>query len=433
MRRVTVKFTLRPVQSEILQNLKRFNVLVCHRRMGKTVLCIARLMQAALENKLNAPRYAYIAPLYRQAKQVAWDYVKMFAGSIPGATVNEAELRCDLPNGARVQLFGADNYDALRGIYLDGVVMDEYAQMPPKAWSEVIRPALSDRTGWAIFIGTPKGKNQFWKLYYENGKQDDWYCGLYRASETGIVAEAELASARRDMTEDEYEQEYECSFAAALQGAYYGKLMATADREGRIGFVAHRPELPVHTAWDIGIGDDTAIWFFQQLGPEIAVIDYLQEAGQGLGYYAKQLSAKPYTYGTHYVPHDFRAREFGSGKSRQEQANSLGLSVKVVPQLRVDDGINAVRIILPRCRFDEKKTAYGLECLRQYRRAFDEKLNDFKQQPLHDWASHGADGFRTLAVGIKDQYVKAAPKWEAAQTFEEMFQHHIGHQKDNRI
>jgi hypothetical protein len=430
---VQINFELRAAQAEILGELKRFNVLVCHRRFGKTVLCIARLAQDALANKQNAPRYAYIAPLFRQAKQVAWDYLKLFAANIPGASINEAELRCDLPNGGRIQLFGADNYDALRGIYLDGVVMDEYAQMPPKAWSEVIRPALSDRKGWAIFIGTPKGKNQFWKLYYENRDAPDWYCGMFRASETGILDPEELESARRSMSEDEFEQEYECSFAAALQGAYFGKLMTQADRDGRIGLVPYQENIPVNTAWDIGIGDDTAIWFFQQLGPEIAIIDYIQESGQGLGHYVRALQDKAYIYGTHYVPHDFKAREFGSGKSREEQARSLGLKVKVVPQLSVDDGINAARLIIPRCRFDEKKAAYGIECLRQYRREWDEKLNDFKQRPLHDWASHGADAFRTMAVGVRDQYHKPEPTWPASQTFNEMFQNHIGHRGDSRI
>lgn len=425
MRQISLEFTLRAPQAEIDRNLKRFNVLVCHRRMGKTVYCIARLFKAAAECKKHNPRFAYVAPLYKQAKTVSWDYLKHFA-SRANCTINEAELRVDLPNGARIQLLGADNYDTLRGIYLDGVVMDEYAQMPPKAWREVIRPALSDREGWAIFIGTPKGKNEFWKLYEDNKTKPDWYVGMFKASETGMLPESELESARETMTEDEYEQEYECSFSAALQGAYYGRLLNQAESQGRIGFVPHRPEIKVHTAWDLGVGDSTSIWFFQQVGPEIGLIDFEEDAGKGLDFYARILKDKDYTYGSHYAPHDIKVREWVSGKSRIDQAKNLGIKFTVVPNVALEDGINAVRAILPRCRFDEKSTAYGLECLRQYRREFDEKVNDFRDRPLHDWTSHAADAFRYLALGIRDQYVKPEPTWPTEMTFNEHFQNHIG-------
>jgi hypothetical protein len=245
--KVSTGYKPRPLQAEIHRKLKRFSVLVCHRRFGKTVLCINELIDLALRNKQPRPRYAYLAPYYRQAKAATWDYLKAYTLPIPGTEKNEAELRVDLPNGARIQLFGADNYDALRGIYLDGVVLDEYAQMPSKAWSEVIRPALTDRQGWAVFIGTPKGRNAFYELYAEAKKNPDWYAALYRASETGVLPQSELEIAHQQMSPEEYEQEFECSFQAAILGSYYGTLMAQADAMGRVSRVPYEPRERVLT------------------------------------------------------------------------------------------------------------------------------------------------------------------------------------------
>ncbi len=280
--RISTGYRPRPLQSEIHRQLVRFNVLVCHRRFGKTVLCVNELIDRALANRRPRPRYGYIAPLYRQAKQVAWDYLKFYTSPIPGARANESELRVDLPGGRRIQLFGADNPDALRGIYLDGVVLDEYAQMSPRVWTEVLRPTLADRIGFAIFIGTPKGRNAFHDLYQQALGDPAWYAALHRASETGVVAADALAAPRRDMSGEEFAQEFECSFEAAIVGAYYARLLSAADAEGRIANVPWDPAVPVHTAWDLGIGDSTSIWFVQQVGRELRWIDFYETSGVGL-------------------------------------------------------------------------------------------------------------------------------------------------------
>jgi hypothetical protein len=394
-------YSPRRQQSALHHSLKRFNVLVAHRRFGKTVFAINRLIEEAQDCKKDAPRFAYLAPYYRQAKNVAWDYLKRFTRDIPDIRHHETELRCDFPNGARVTLYGADFPDRLRGLYFDGIVLDEYAQMEPRIWSEVVRPALTDRLGWAVFIGTPRGRNAFWKLYNRARRDKDWFTALHRASETGLIGKAELAAARREMSEEEYEQEFECSFEAPQTGSYYGKLMAAADQAGRIREVPWDPALPVTTAWDLGIGDSTAIWFCQQAGAEVRLIDYLESAGVGLDYYAAALRERPYVYDEHLMPHDAETNEIGTGKSRLEVLAGLGIRARVLPRLKVDDGIQAVRALLPRCWFDADKCTRGIETLRNYRRAFDVSLGYFRPVPVHDWSSHGADAFRYLALGLR--------------------------------
>ncbi|MBI9073789.1 MAG: hypothetical protein JEZ02_00160 [Desulfatibacillum sp.] len=400
-RNVVIPYRPRAHQWQIHQNKKRFSVLVCHRRFGKTVAAVNELIMKACRNALPAPRYAYIAPLYKQAKSVVWDYLKKFAGALEGATFHETELRCDLPNGARISLLGADNPDRLRGIYLDGVVLDEMAQMPERVWGEIIRPALSDRLGWAMFIGTPRGHNAFYELYQFARQDPDWFCAMYRASETGIVNQEELVAAKNEMTPEQYEQEFECSFSAAIIGAYYGPQIAQAEKEGRITSVPVEPSLPVHTAWDLGMSDSTSVWFFQAApGGEIRIVDYLEAAGQGLDYYVRALRDRQHLYGTHLAPHDIRVRELGTGKSRLEVAKSLGISFTVAPNLPLADGINAARLIIPKCWFDQNKCAPGLEALRQYRRVYNDRTACFGAIPHHDWTSHAADAFRYLAVGL---------------------------------
>ncbi len=411
---VSTGYEPRRLQLDIHRQLVRFNVLVCHRRFGKTVLCVNELVDKALRCGLKRPRFAYIAPLYTQAKQVAWDYLKEYTRPIPGMTANEAELRVDLPNGARIKMYGADNPDALRGIYLDGVVLDEYGQMRPQLWTEVIRPALADRKGWAIFIGTPKGRNLFHTIYERATETPGWFAKLYRASETGVVDADELKAARLDMDEDEYAQEFECSFTAAIAGAYYARLLSAADVDGRVGRAPYDPAVVVHTGWDIGIGDSTAIWFVQQAGREIHWIDYYEAAGEPVQHYVKVLKDKPYVYGEHLLPHDAEAREYGTGMTTVETLAGLHLDVRVVPRAKVDDGITAVRNLIPRSWFDAEKCERGLETLRNYRREWNDKMGTFKPTPLHDWASHGADAARTIAMGLREE-VDDDDDWDDGQ------------------
>src|SRR5215472_18551284 len=254
---------------------ERFACIVTHRRAGKTVACIQALQRAALTCPRVRPRFAYLSPFLKQSKTVAWDYLR--GASAPliemGARVRESELRVDYPSGGQVRLYGADNPDALRGIYLDGVVLDEYAGMDPRVWSEIIRPALADRQGWAVFIGTPKGRNAFFELWQRSQSEQSWFSLMLKASETGLIPESELALAKRDLSEDQYAQEFECSIAAIV-GSYYGKLMARAEQEQRIAPVPYDPAALVWTSWDLGIRDATAIWFAQVIGREIRIIDY---------------------------------------------------------------------------------------------------------------------------------------------------------------
>lgn len=382
---------------------KRWGVVVCHRRFGKTVWAINHILRAALMCEKSNPRLAYMAPTYRQAKNVAWDYIKEYAGKIPGVRFHETELRCDLPTGARISLLGAENPDSLRGIYLDGCVMDEVADMPENVFPEVLRPALSDRKGFCIFLGTPKGHNAFYEKYEEAVANDDWLAAVYKASETGILDQEELDAAKVMMSSDQYAQEFECSWNANVPGAIYGKELEEAQADGRVTNVPYNPASRVDTFWDLGIGDSTSIWFTQNVGRAVHVIDYYEARGEGLPHYCKVLSSKNYLYGEHNAPHDIEVRELGTGKSRREIAWDLGLNFRVVPKLPIEDGIHAAQMLIPRLYFDREKCKHGLECLRQYHRAYNERTRSFRATPVHDFSSHAADAFRYLAVGLREE------------------------------
>jgi hypothetical protein len=301
-------------------------------------------------------------------------------------------------------------------------VFDEYSQQPSNIFTEIIRPALSDHQGYGIWIGTPKGHNDFYRLYkgLDINKnpipefEKDWLTLFLPASTTGVLPREELADARKTMTEDEYLQEYECSFEAAIKGAYYAKEIGIARKEGRITTVPYERSALVHTWWDLGIGDSTAIIFAQQVGREWRWIDYYEASGEGLGHYAKVLHDKGYTYGTHYGPHDIEVRELGSGKSRKEMAQTLGLNFEVAPKLSIEDGINALRMRFNQLWIDETKCARLIDALSLYRKEWDDARGDFKTKPTHDWTSHGSDAARYWAVTeVKTGMgaVTLKPKW----------------------
>jgi hypothetical protein len=380
----------------------RWFIGVAHRRAGKTVADINELVIGALKCGKPNPRFAYVAPQLNQAKDIAWVYLKEYTAFLQ-PKINESELWVELPGGKRIRIYGADNPDRLRGIYLDGVVLDEFGDMDPTIWTQVIRPALSDRKGWACFIGTPKGKNTFHRLWVEAEDDPDWTRLMLKASETGLLDDKELADARRMMSEDEYAQEYECSFEAAVKGAYYGKEMNDAEDSGRIASVPYDPRIPVHTAWDLGVADSTVIWFIQAVGREVRFIDCLKGEGVGLDWYVKRLHERDYVWGSHYLPHDVEVRELGTGKSRKEVLAGLGVRATVCPNIPLADGIQAARMLLPTAWFDKDKCKAGVEALRMYRREYDEKRQEFKQHPLHDWTSHYADALRYFAVGFSQR------------------------------
>lgn len=400
-RRVVIPYTPRPAFRPFHDRQARFAALVCHRRAGKTVATINDKIKRCLTATRPNWRAAYVAPYYTQAKDVAWDYVQRFSSPVPGVQFNQAELRADFPNGSRLRLYGGDNYDRIRGIYLDDVTLDEYGDMDPRAWAEVIRPALTDRQGSATFIGTPKGANHFRDVWQRISVEEGWFRLMLKASETGLICAEELDAAKRQMTEDQYEQEFECSFEAAVVGAYYGPEIKRMKTEGRVCKVAHEPALPVYTAWDLGMDDCTAIWLCQLAGREVRVIDYIEGSGAGLAHYAGELRSRGYVYAEHFLPHDVQVKELGTGVSRLEVLQSLGMSnVRVIPAQRVEDGINAVRMLLPRLWADETKAARGVQALADYRKEFDEKTKTFRERPLHDWTSHAADAMRYLALGM---------------------------------
>ena len=379
----------------------RFNVVVAHRRMGKTVSAINQLIHSALNCDKPNPRFAYIAPTYNQAKRVAWDYLLEYTRPLD-AKANIAELRVDFL-GVRISLYGADNADSLRGIYLDGVVIDEIGDVNPNLFTEVIRPALADRKGWAMFIGTPKGANHFKTLRDKAyAKDDGWNLLEFKSSETNILDQEELDAAYKAMGESKFLQEFECSFAAPVEGAYYGSIINDLYMKGQVTDIVHDGIAQTFTAWDLGMGDSTAIWVCQVVGQEIRLIDFMENHGVGLDYYINWIRNNGYASAEHLLPHDVQVRELGTGKSRKEMIEEAGLAVTVVAKLAVDDGIQAVRRMLPRCWFDVK-TKQGLDALQNYRREYDDKRDVFFDKPVHDWCSHASDAFRYLAVGLDER------------------------------
>jgi phage terminase large subunit len=389
---------------------QRWAALVCHRRAGKTVACVGELVGRAMATGKANARYAYIAPYYSQAKQVAWDYLKRMVLPLE-AEVRESELSVKLPhNGAVIRLYGADNPDALRGIYLDGVVLDEYADTKPSLWGAVIRPLLTDRRGWAVFIGTPKGRNAFYEIVDHARNNDDWFDLTLKASSSGLLHPDELADAQRTMSEDQYNAEFECSFDAAIIGAYWGKEMRIALEEGRICDVAYDPAVPVETAWDIGYTDSVAIWFFQRVRGEKHFIDHYENNGHDVEHYASVLHGKGYKYAEHWLPHDARAKTFAAkGKSVIEQLIELGIKATIGPELSRQDGIQAARMILPACWFDRTRCMDGLEHLRQYRRQWDEDRKMFGPDPAKTPHNHTADAFRYAAIAMRDGDARPKP------------------------
>jgi phage terminase large subunit len=360
------------------------------------------LIDAALRCKKEAGRFSYMGPTYTQVKDVVWLYLKRFTAEIPGVEQRESDLMVTFPNGARVRLYGCDNFDRLRGTYNDGLILDEFGDMDPRAWPEVLRPSLADRRGWAVFIGTPKGRNHFHEIFKLSETDPDWFSLVLRADKTGLLPQSELDEMRRMMTEDTYQQELLCSFEAAIRGAIYRSELAEMDADNRICGVPYDPAVPVWTAWDLGIGDATAVVCVQLVGREIHVIDYYEATGEPLTHYVAWLDSKPYRYSTDLLPHDAGARELGTGKTREELLRANGRKVRVLPRQEVDDGINAVKLLLARCWFDRTRTERLRECLVHYHRDFNDRMGVFKDAPVHDWSSHAADAVRTLAMGLRE-------------------------------
>lgn len=445
--RVQVAYKPRKWALSLHASLKRFSAIVLHRRAGKTTAVVNHHQRYAMDDALERRRllflkpdltepqikellsppggrhYGHIMPARNQAKLVVWDKLKFYARDIPGIKVNESELLIKYPTGHKVQLFGADDPDALRGPAFSGLSFDEYSQQPRNIFSEVLSKALGDHLGYAIFLGTIKGKDHLYQTW-DAFKDDPVSFALWQdidkslATEDGITIQL-LEQAMEDdrklvsqglMTQDEFDQEWFLSTDAAIQGAYYAKEMSKAKADQRITRVPIEPSLPVDTDWDLGIDDYTSIVFSQSpRAGDVRIVDFYEASGEGFPHYVSVLREKGYIYGKHHPPHDINVRELGTGKSRKETAASLGLKFEEpVSALSLADGIDATRLFLSKCWFNEATTGRLIECLRHYRKSYNQKLDQFTSTPVHDGYSHGADAFRGLAVRHKIPVIKVA-------------------------
>jgi len=400
-------------QEFLHENIKRFNVLVCHRRFGKSTFAINHILDDGLRNNKRNPQYAFIGPTYGQVKRIIWEVAKDYVKEIPNVTINEAELRIDirrphLGDKVRIMLLSGENPGSIKGIYLDGAILDEYAEMDPIVWSQVVRPTLSDRKGWGIFIGTPKGNNHFYDIFQFAETNPKWFSKVFKASETNILPQSELDDCKAEMSEEEYDQEFECSFTAALVGSYYAKQFKKIDEDKRVRNLPHDPSLAVDLYWDLGIGDATAVWFLQQFGHEYRFIDYYEISGAALPEIVNELKRRrekhKYSYREVVLPHDGAARSLDTGRTRQETLRELmGINPIVLPRQAIEDGIHASRMLLAKSYFDEVKCKRGIRALREYEKKWNSKERRFENKPRHNWASHGADAFRVCAMGNRPE------------------------------
>jgi phage terminase large subunit len=410
---VTLPFAPRPWQRPLLDDPAPRIVAVVHRRAGKSTALLWRGLKRCLTTKQPLPRVVHILPYGVQwIRTGLWDQAVRAAEAIPGCMVRRSELSIKLPNGGTWQAGGADNPDTWRGGYADEVIVDEYDDTPRSMIPLVIEPMVSDRKGVLVRSGTPKGRGILQDAY-ERAKTTPGYSAyLLTWRETGALSQEAIDTLRQEMSKEEFAQELECSFASPNSGSYYGELLQEAEREGRILRVPHDPNLKVWTAWDLGIDDATAIWCLQiTKGGEWRLIDYIEDSGAGLDHYVRLLRDRPYTYEKHLLPHDAQVRELGSGRTRTETLRGLGVRpVRVLRAHSIADGINAVRITLPKAVFDAERCMLGLKALRGYRREWNELAQTWRANPVHDAASHGADAFRYLALGVREDDKPAATK-----------------------
>jgi phage terminase large subunit len=432
---IPYRFEPRPYQLPLLaamdQGCKRA-VQVWHRRAGKEKTDLAAVMVPKMLERVGS--YYYVFPEALQGRKIIWDGADKdgfrFIDHIPKEILfgepNNTEMKVRLKKpgttepGSLLQVVGSDRYNAVMGTNPIGMVLSEYSLQDPTCWS-YFRPILAENGGWALFNYTPRGENHAYDLF-ELAKADPfdavknprgWFAQLLTADDTGVVAPEVLEAERRETmrlhgNDGLFLQEYYCSFAAPISGAYYAEQISQALRDGRIGHVPHESRLAVDTWWDLGINDRMAIWFTQSVGQELRVIDYMDGSGQGLPFYIAKMKEKPYVYGRHVAPHDIEVRELSSGKSRRETARGLGIEFDVAAKLPVMDGIDAARALFAKCWFDKEKAKDGINALKNYRKQYDEKRKTYLNQPYHDWASNGADAFRTLAVAIEHKH-KSAP------------------------
>lgn len=421
---------LRPYQEDLWQAsaVEGRNVAACmHRRAGKDEV----LLNAMLVQSMKSPAsYAYMLPENAHARRAMWQAVNPHTGKrriletfIPevlASEPNETEMRLNLVNGSVVTFFGSDNYDRLVGASLKGIVSSEHALSHPSAYA-FFSPMLRENNGFFWAISTPRGRNHFHDLFKYAEKSSQWYAEYMPVTKTGALNQDQLDEARHEYVElygiDQgqalFDQEYLCDWNAAILGAFYAREIAQLRAEGRVAEIEAVEGVPVHRSWDIGVRDDTSIWWFQVVGTQIFILDCYSASGAGVDHYAEIIYNKRQEHGwedgTDYVPHDAKVKEWGSGRTRVETMMQMGLNPQVVPMAGLMDGINAVRRTLPRAVFHPRCEDQGLQALEQYRRDWDDEKKTFKANPLHDWTSHLSDSFRYLALAWQLTKVASRP------------------------
>jgi phage terminase large subunit len=411
-------YTPRPQMVDFHQRNQRFAFLICHRRYGKTVACIAELIIRALHTKKKNGQFAYVCPFRTQAKAVAWQYLVDMTQGI-ATDVKVSELSITLPNGAKIWLSGSDNVNALRGLYLDGCVLDEFAQCRPDLLDAVIMPCLLDRRGWLVIIGTAYGRlNQFFDYYEKSKLEDEWFHADIKVLESGVIPQDEVQRIRDAISDAKFNQEFQNDFSAELVGTYYAAIVNDIEQKGQISKEVHwSPELDVQVAFDIGRGDNTVAWFWQESAAGIQWVDFYTNNGEQAKHYIDMLKAKPYRYSRVHLPHDAKAKTFATHKSALEQFmdgfEGTDTQINIVPSLSVEDGIEAARQVLKHSFFDADRCYYGIECLRVYRKKFDAVHQVFMKTPLHDYASDASDAFRYASIMANKKYKPAPSPYES--------------------
>jgi len=400
------------VLSALDSGIKRA-VCVWHRRAGKDKTGLNYMIKE-MGKKVGV--YYYFMPTYNQGRKIIWDgidrsgmrFIEHFPKDLIAGKPNESEMKIRFKNGSLFQIVGTDRIDTIVGTNPIGTVFSEYALQNPQAW-DFIRPILRENKGWALFLYTPRGHNHGYELYNMAQLNPDWFCQMLtvddtlRPNKTSVITPEDIEAERKEgMDEDLIQQEYYCSFEGAMSGSYYGRYLQKAIEEGRVTDVPYDYNLKVNTAWDLGIGDSMAIWFFQIHSNTFRLIDYYESSGESLVHYVKVLEDKKYLYEKHYAPHDIKVRELTTGKTRLETARKLGINFQVIPNFPLEEGIDAGRRIFNRCWFDKVKVKQGIDALMNYHKEYDEKRQEFKQHPVHDWSSHAADAYRMLALGVQD-------------------------------
>ena len=404
-----------PSYNALPRGYKR-GVVIWHRRAGKDKVFINILAREAFK---RVGTYFYILPYYKQARLIIWEGADSsgfrFIDHFPPDVVKRREnqqMVLELTNGSIIRMLGSDNIDAIVGSNPVGVIFSEYSLHKPEAWN-YLRPILVENGGWALFNGTPRGKNHLWKMYKYALKDPTWFHELLtvddtkRPAGTPVIAPTDIEIERQSgMPEELIQQEYYCSFEAGLVGSIVGDLMKSLAENKQILSVPWEPNLPVYTAWDLGFDDTNAIWFFQVSGREVWFIDLYAGNRKSAGHYVNILKERPYTYAEHFFPHDVEVHEYTTGTSRRETFDKLGLKhITTIPRMGpvgegLKEGHHAMRQLLPKCWFDATKCEDGIEALKAYKREYDDVKQVFSDTPVKDWAKHYADSFRVAAWGL---------------------------------